>query len=245
MKRWFEISKDPNAVEVGVARRNALQGIRARHLIPNRVEYLADMARGRRVLDIGVVAHIDEAAAASGWLHGRLAAVATRCLGVDILEESVARLKERGYDVAVADFTQAPLAERFEVIVAGEVLEHLGNPGSFMKNCREMLEPHGSLFVTVPNPWYINVIAKNLRRGSLFVDSADHVVWYDPNAMYELGQRCGLELVAFAGITIDKPASLFARAFFSIAQPILIALGFAPELFAKSMMYRFAPIPGL
>lgn len=238
MKRWYEISDDPNCVAVSQARREALQAVRSGKQIQSRVDYLTKVVAGRKILDVGVVAHTREAIDDPDWLHGHLRRSASQCLGVDILEESVAFLLSQGFNVRLADITQQPLDERFDVITAGEVLEHIGEPARFMKHCSMMLEPKGRLLVSVPNPWYINVILKNLRKSSMFVDSADHVAWYDANAIYELAQRNGLELVAYSGIAIGTPATWRARVFFRLGS-LLMKIGAASEIFAKSILYEF------
>jgi SAM-dependent methyltransferase len=93
--------------------------------------------------------------------------------------------------VMVADLTREPLNQQFDLIVAGEVLEHVDAPGKFMKNCAAMLRPDGRLAITVPNPWYVNAVLKSALRSQTFVDSADHVCWYDASTLVELGQRNG------------------------------------------------------
>lgn len=238
MPRWSTLSDDPNSAAVSRARFVAIQNKRSGQLIEDRVEYLAKAVAGLSILDIGVVAHTKEAIAHPQWLHGHLSRSAAQCLGVDILPESVEFLKSQGFNVKLADLIEGPLPETFDLIVAGEVLEHLSSPGRLIDSCAAMLSKGGRLFVTVPNPWYINVISKNLRRSSVFIDSADHVVWYDPNSIYELGQRCGLELVKWSGISVGKQTGLFSRFVFGLA-PFLITAGFAPELFAKSILYEF------
>lgn len=239
MARWSSLSDDPNAPEVTGTRFRILQQRRSAALVKDRVAYLTEAVAGKRVLDIGVVAHTLEAVSHPGWLHGHLRRSATVCVGCDILPESVEFLRCQGFDVRLADLTVGPLPEKFDVIVAGEVLEHLSAPGRLLESCAAMLTPGGRLYVTVPNPWYINIIAKNLTGRSLYIDSADHVVWYDPNSLYELGQRCGLEMVSWAGIEAGRPASLAGKLVFG-SMSVLTGLGLAPELFAKSLLYEFA-----
>ncbi|MEP7341840.1 MAG: class I SAM-dependent methyltransferase [Acidobacteriota bacterium] len=239
MQRWQEISNDPNAPEVMDMRRAAIAKARTGALIYDRVAYLCQLAAGKSVLDIGVVEHTREAAEGPNWLHGHLHRHANRCLGVDVLEAEVEHLKARGYEVLCADITQAPLPLTFDVIIGGEVLEHLNSPGMFMKNCAAMLAPGGRLIITVPNPWYINAIIKSCRRRTTFVDSADHVAWYEASTLCELGLRHGLRLDHFVGIGLSDPKTLRAKIFLYGLKPALIGLGCAPELFSKSIIYEF------
>ncbi len=107
-----------------------------------------------------------------------------------------------------------------------------------MSHCLQMLKPGGRLVVTVPNPWYANLLWKNAWRRFTFVDSVDHVAWYDASTLYELGQRHGLTLDRYMGVSVSHPRTVRARLFF-VLQPILIAAGLSYELFAKSIIYEF------
>src|SRR5882757_1232432 len=181
--RWQSLSKDPNAAEVLAARRDALSRARAPN-VADRVAYLCDLARGKRVLDVGVVEHFASASASGQWLHGRLCEAAKSCVGVDILEEEIAAIRTRGYDIRVVDLTRQALNEKFELIVMGEIIEHIDAPGALLRNVAAMLADGGVLVLTTPNPWYANVIVKNLGGAVPFTDSADHVKWYDASTLY-------------------------------------------------------------
>jgi len=237
MQNWQAVSADPNSAGLMDARRVEIQRARQPQLVSNRIAYLSSLARGRDVLDIGIVEHFLEAANNPNWLHRHIASAASSCLGVDLLPE-VEKLAANGFNVRVADLAAAPLDQTFDLIVAGEVLEHIDAPGSFMKNCAAMLRPNGRLALTVPNPWHINAVIKSAARRQTFVDSTDHVGWYDASTLLELGQRSGLQLIKFAGIAGSTPKSAAGKMLFA-AQPILIGLGLSPLLFAKSIIYEF------
>ena len=241
MRPWQELSLDPNHPKVMGARRDAIARARTGNLVFDRIGYLCKLVAGRSVLDIGVVGHTREATESPHWLHAHLSRCASSCLGVDVIEAEVKYLNERGYNVVLADITCAPLRQTFDVIVGGEVLEHLDAPGTFMKNCAAMLDRGGRLMITVPNPWYINAILKSCWRWNTFVDSADHVAWYEASTLFELGQRHGFNLERFTGIAVNNPKTVLAKLFFSV-RPLLIGIGLAPELFAKSIIYEFVRV---
>ena len=241
MEQWQTISEDPNDPKVMQLRLAAISTARSEGLVVDRVAYLCGLVSNKSVLDIGVVAHTRGASMSSDWLHGHIKRHARRCLGIDVLETEVKYLKEQGYDIIVADITESPLPQKFDIIIGGEVLEHLDSPGMFMKNCAAMLEPGGRLVITVPNPWYINAILKSCFKWHTFIDSADHVAWYDASTLFELGQRNGFRLERFIGVTVDNPKGLRARLFFN-ARPFLIRVGLAPLLFAKSIIYEFVRV---
>lgn len=244
MNRWYEISLDPNSPELLQQRRVALTKLRTQSLINDRIEYLCELARDKRVLDVGVVEHTVEASDDPRWLHGRLTKAARCCVGVDILAEGVDALQLRGFDVRLIDVTAESLEETFDLIVFGEIIEHVDAPGRIFANARKMLARGGSVVFTTPNPWFINAMAKNvLTNTPQFTDSADHVAWFDPSTMYELGQRHGLALTEFRGIRVrpSRRARLRARLLYG-SLPLWSRLGIKPELFAKTLVYRFVAL---
>src|SRR6516162_10165438 len=109
--RWHEVSNDPNALAVLAARRDALTSAQA-GMVEDRIPYLCELVRGKRILDVGMVDHFLDASSSERWLHGRLCEVAKKCVGVDVLTDELEQLRLRGYDVRNADLTSGPLDER-------------------------------------------------------------------------------------------------------------------------------------
>lgn len=238
LRRWKDISSDPNNAEVLSYTKNTLAQARHSALIDNRNEYLCGLAQGKNVLDIGIVEHFRESSVSEDWLHKHIRNAARSCLGVDILEEEVSQLREAGYNVIAHDITGTPLPQKFELVVVGDVIEHLDNPSALFRNAAQMLEPSGRLVLSTPNPWYANAIIKNVVEGKPFTDSADHVAWFDAGTLCEMASRSGLHLDRYAGVMTERVSSIRASLFFRMA-PLLIRMGVRPEVFAKTMIYEF------
>src|SRR5438128_2315240 len=96
---WKSIRSDPNDPTVQRSRTNVLLQARARKLIDDRERYLAQQAVGKRVLDVGVVAHTPDAYKSNGWLHRHIYKAAAYCLGCDVLGPEVEQLRAIGYNV--------------------------------------------------------------------------------------------------------------------------------------------------
>ena len=116
-----------------------------------------------------------------------------------------------------------------------ELLEHLDAPGLFINNLVQMLRPLGKLVLTVPNPWYANVIYKNMFRSQVFEESVDHVAWFDPWTLSELAERNQLQLDQYRGVAVTNPQTPRAKLLFSM-QSVLIGIGLKPEFFAKTLI---------
>jgi SAM-dependent methyltransferase len=206
-QRWTELSADPNAAVVLAHRSETLRAA-WRPDVADRIEFLEDRCRDRLVLDIGCVAHDVERMKSPNWLHGRVAAVARRCVGVDVLPDGVAAMQERGYEVVVQDLG-AGLGELadiapFEVIVAGELIEHVEALNMLFDVARQALAPDGEMIITTPNPY----APHRVRAAQLGIvwENVDHIVYAFPSGVAELAERHGLVLAEAATTDDRRPA---------------------------------------
>jgi len=200
---WTEVARDPNHPRA-IAHR--AQKLNAAWLdpIPDRTQFILDRVLGRRVLDVGCVAHDIDRMTSAEWLHRRVADAASACVGVDILPEGVAHMRKLGFEAVVHDLStgSGPLAElsRFDVIVAGELIEHVANLDMLFKAARELLTPEGELILTTPNPY----APQRVRAGQRGVcwENTDHIMYAFPSGVAELADRNGLTL---AEATTTRP----------------------------------------
>src|SRR5215469_7747818 len=117
--------------------------------------FIAALVSGKKVLDVGCVDHYAKRETQPTWLHRHLRDSASSIVGLDILEDEVRQLAGKGYRVVCADALTVDLADRFDVIVAGELIEHVDNPGGLIANLARHLKPDGMLVITTPNPFYV------------------------------------------------------------------------------------------
>lgn len=124
-----------------------------------RIAYIVEQCARRRVLDLGCYDETALSKRGTGhWLHERIAAVATSVLGVDnspqIPPEGVATgLRSRIIRADVQDFgaIRAALAPAdIDVIVAGELIEHLPNALEFLRALKRHF-PGKALIASTPN----------------------------------------------------------------------------------------------
>jgi methionine biosynthesis protein MetW len=98
---------------------------------------------GRRVLDLGC----RDGALSAAYLDGN------DVVGVDVDREALAHAERRGLKTEWADLDE-PLAfedASFDVVVVGELLEHIRSPGSLVEETRRVLRPGGTLVGSTPN----------------------------------------------------------------------------------------------
>jgi SAM-dependent methyltransferase len=168
---------------------------------------------GRQVMDLGCVdsrpARHDAKARIeykANLLHKRIAGINPAVLGVDIDPEGVAVLNGQGYSVIVADVETMDLGRRFDTIIAGEIIEHLENPGLFLRNMRKHLKVDGVIIISTPNPFYAGSSWKIWRYGRPAVHE-DHMGWQDPATLGQLLRRTGFE--TFAGYWVQPHPAIF------------------------------------
>jgi 2-polyprenyl-3-methyl-5-hydroxy-6-metoxy-1,4-benzoquinol methylase len=193
-------------------------------------QYVCD----RAVMDLGCVdsraARHDAAARIqykANLLHKRIAEINRDVLGVDIDPAGVEVLNGLGYHVIVADVETMDLGKRFDTIVAGEIIEHLENPGKFLRNMHRHLNLGGTLIISTPNPFYAGSAWKIWRYGEPAVHE-EHMGWQDPTTLGQLLKRTGF--IVFDGYWVQPhPALLktwkrllrpyFSHTFMLLARP--------------------------
>jgi SAM-dependent methyltransferase len=100
---------------------------------------------GRRVLDLGC----RDGALTQAYLAGN------DVVGVDADREALAEAAKLGIETHWADLDQ-PLDfpdASFDVVVAGELLEHLRDPHRLVAGIRRLLRPGGTFVASVPNAY--------------------------------------------------------------------------------------------
>ncbi len=175
-------------------------------LVADRAALLQAECTGKRVVDIGCVSSgmLEERTANGTLLHQRLAAVASAIVGVDVDANGIQRLKAMGFGNLIAadvsDSSKAVIraARRLmngcDLIVCGEVLEHVPNAGALLRGVAEMaraFEAHALL--TVPNAFSIRSILAVLAGREIV--HPDHKYYFSWRTLKALLEACGLEIV--------------------------------------------------
>ncbi|HEV2395171.1 MAG TPA: class I SAM-dependent methyltransferase [Verrucomicrobiae bacterium] len=166
------------------------------------LQYVAD----KTVLDLGCVEH--EAAVsdkAGWWLHGLIKTKAKRVKGVDYDAQAVEELQQKGYDIQCADVETMDLGEKFDVVMAGELFEHLTNHRSFLESVNRHLAPGGVFVASVPNANSLNYFGQTVVFGHE-VDAWDHASFFTPVTFSVMLAKCGFQPVE---IVLYQPDEIF------------------------------------
>lgn len=161
-----------------------------------RWHFIETFVTGKDVLDIGP-AELMGTTNRSKWensIFKRISRAANRHVGLEQNAEQIRPLRELGYDIRQGNAQGFDLGEKFDVIVAGELIEHLSNPGLFLDCARKHLRPNGTLLLTTPNrfafPEFASAFVHN-RLPSYSKPIAKHVTSFDENLLQDLLRRHG------------------------------------------------------
>jgi 2-polyprenyl-3-methyl-5-hydroxy-6-metoxy-1,4-benzoquinol methylase len=154
-----------------------------------RFEQLHEYFINRRVLDLGcAVGH-----KRPNWMHQMIQQSALYLKGLDIDCEAVAQIREKGFNVVCGDAQNFELDEKFDLIHAGELIEHLDDLRGFLSSCKKHLTPNGLLLITTPNAMrFANMVYTIL--GGLEVNK-QHICWFCDKTITTLLNRNGFDVV--------------------------------------------------
>lgn len=159
-----------------------------------RHELMLKLIQGPRILDVGCTGHFVEP---TRGVHARIrqAFPDAEVWGFDLSPENVKEMQEFGFEnVDVGDAQDFSYDQKFDTIVAGELIEHLESPGRFLSCARAHLAPGGRVIVTTPYPFALLHFLYAARKFPKTVPNPEHSVWLCPSTMGEQASRAGLRV---------------------------------------------------
>jgi 2-polyprenyl-3-methyl-5-hydroxy-6-metoxy-1,4-benzoquinol methylase len=206
---WTTIHSDPNNSEAKHQVHRYLQSIRRLESRDNdNMRWLAEKVEGKSCLDVGAIGHDLAKVGTAGWKHQRIVDHASHTVGIDIEEEYVKAVKERGFDVRVCDATSGEfLGETFDVVVLGDVIEHVENTIDLIRFSLRHLKKDGEIIASTPNPYYYDRI-RNMRKNRPFVN-LNHIAWFTPTMALEIARRADCALTSY--LVNTKEQAWYAR----------------------------------
>lgn len=168
-----------------------------------REEYLLKLCRGKRVLHFGFLdSPFAEARIKQGRLiHQQLQPGASFLYGLDIDAASLELYRNLTGDKnnAILDIQQPLpqadfLANRYDVILFPEVLEHLLHPATAMANLRQIcrLNPGSQLCITTPNAYSVMAFFTAVAGDELV--HPDHYFYFSPTTLRKLVRDTGFQM---------------------------------------------------
>lgn len=152
-------------------------------LNPLRLNYILQHSNGlngKKVLDVGC---------GGGILSESMAKSGANVTGIDMSPQPLAVAKQHAQDNnLIIDYQQSTIedflqqhqqlqAEKFDVITCMEMLEHVPDPLSIIRSCRELLKPDGVLFMSTIN--------RTLKAWALVVIGAEYILKMLPKGTHD------------------------------------------------------------
>lgn len=166
-------------------------------------DFILNKCTNKSVLDLGCVEHdlYRDHLKLGSWIHENIKRVAKGLVGVDMLKDEISELNNMGYNILfgnVEDLESIKEIEdkHFDVIVAGDLIEHLFNAGLFLKSCRSKLNTDGELIITTPNCFSIKYVVPAILNNNEVVRE-DHTCWYSTKTLKQLLQMNGFSIKEF------------------------------------------------
>jgi 2-polyprenyl-3-methyl-5-hydroxy-6-metoxy-1,4-benzoquinol methylase len=189
----------------------------------DRDRFLLDYARGKSVLHIGMGGCVDDDAATGEFIagdlaksfHGRLSSVARSIIGIDINPKTIEAMRQAvPGNYAVCDVTSSNFVSefgdrKFQVVVFGDVIEHLDNCKTALQNLRSVMTEDGILMVSTVNAYSFDAVLKMMVHYESV--HPEHTAYFSYSTLRRLFEMNSLEIIDFKYYThkrIEKFGSL-------------------------------------
>jgi SAM-dependent methyltransferase len=160
-----------------------------------RVPEILRLCRGKKVLHLGCTDSPYTTRRGENLLHNKLSKVtpSEKLWGLDISSDGVSILRGMGFEnIICGDVEDLPAAlhgEKFDVIVAGEIIEHIMNPGNFLNSLKNVMGEGSELILTTVNAFSIKgTVHSFLRREKVH---PDHNYYFSYKTMEQLLVKTG------------------------------------------------------
>ncbi|MEQ1923524.1 MAG: methyltransferase domain-containing protein [Pyrinomonadaceae bacterium] len=204
--------------------------------VVQRVAFILDKCGGKRVLHLGCTNHpyTAESIKHDMLLHAEIERKAASLAGIDSEQDSLALLEKAGFQhLFTGDLEKLDdldIEGEFDIIVAGEMIEHLNNPGLFLDGIKRFMHKDTKLILTTINAYCgMRFLWYGLRgkRGRNEFVHPDHVAYYSYSTLNKLLERHALHVENFFFYDIGKEHRPHNRWFLNILNDVFVRL--APQ----------------
>lgn len=174
--------------------------------VVQRLEVVREMCRGKKVLHLGCTnyPYTEQAIEGDMLLHFELQGLTSELYGFDDDQRGLDILGDHGstnlFRVDLEKLEEIGLDMKFDVIVAGEMIEHLNNPGLFLTGIKRFMSPETKLLLTTINAYCgMRFVLYGLKgkRGRAEPVHPDHVAYYSYSTLNLLLKRHDLDVERF------------------------------------------------
>lgn len=158
-------------------------------------------ARKKKTIDLGSADHIKTETGRK--ILKELKKETKELTLLDNNKKGIQTLKKLGYKTICANVENFKTKRKYEIILAGDIIEHLQNPGDFLKTCYKILEKDGKIIIITPNKQSIQYYLKPIKY-------KEHLIWFDKNTLEEMLKRNKLKPIKWEWM-IDSEIKTWKR----------------------------------
>lgn len=157
-----------------------------------REKRILELIKNKDVLDIGSLGQSDEYC-----LWNIISDHCRSITGVDLPEASQTAEKlftldniphQKDPRIIYGNMETITLQKKFDVVIAGDIIEHVSNQGLFLDNIYKHLRNSGKLVITTPNSKWPTVFCK---------PNPTHTMWHDLHTLTTILQRHNFKVEFF------------------------------------------------
>jgi hypothetical protein len=151
------------------------------------VTKLRQCSQGERLLEVGV-----------GGAECSLAALEMGCdvLALDIFAPNIVQAKAYGINAQIMDVCEFKSDEKWDMIVMGDVIEHVSDPVHCMKTVSGLLTENGAVWLSTPN--FDGSFARYAGHNDPMRMEASNKNYFSRHSLFALLEKCGLMPIDFA-----------------------------------------------
>lgn len=161
------------------------------HKLVNRTDFFKNLCKDKRVLHVGCADYpMTKQRIESGTLlHEEISKISKYCVGIDLSEEGIEELNSAGYDNVkrVDAESMSNLNEKFDIVLAADVVEHMCSPFLFLQNVSKNLSDDGLLIISVPSAFSIKIL--QYAFSNIEATHKDHCYYFSVKSLSELCSR--------------------------------------------------------
>lgn len=171
------------------------------------------IGRGKKVLDLGCF---------DGAISQKIAASGNQVWGIDASEQAVKQARKKKVKAQVGDVSQKLAFKEgfFDVVFAGEIIEHILDTDFFLEEIKRVLRVNGELVITTPN------VASLGRRLLLFLGknpyfevalgfpigrSSGHIRFYTKELLVNFLKHKGFNVVSFESDIVNLSNKIYSE----------------------------------
>ena len=198
----------------------------------------------KRVLELG---------AASGHVTKALVELGNKVTAVERDGRFVPQLSKLADEVHITDLDWLDLREllngtKFDVILAGDVLEHCSRPDLVLHQCHDLLAQGGSVVVSLPNVAHGDVrlalLTGRFEYRSVGLLDSTHLRFFTRDSIIDFADSCGFEVAEIYASTTPIGTTEFGAPDASIPREAIEFVQSDRDHTVYQYISRFVPRPG-